>query len=913
MTVNSKSVLPDLTDDIVLAKLVQELTDRFRRGEPVVLEAIVQQYPQYAGQLEDLLPTVQALAVLDLTADRGDRQQHVGDDPAFGGTIGEYQIVREIGRGGMGIVYEARQLSLNRRVALKVLPFAAALDSRALARFQQESLAAAQLDHPHIVPVYGVGADRGVHYYAMRFVEGHSLAQVIAGMLGAAEPFSRDVEKYAKPFSREAQPSALAALSVVSCQLSVPKFENPNPKSGPTDIALGCTSRLNTGVETTAVKRAPLSTDRDSNRPEYFRSVARLGIQAAEALDYAHEHSILHRDIKPGNLLIDDKGDVSITDFGLARTESAGNLTATGDLIGTLRYMSPEQVSANRGLVDRRTDVYSLGATLYELLALRAVFPGEDRAELLQQIGHDDPRPLKRIDAAIPEELQTIVLKCLEKDPADRYGTAHDLADDLHRFLDHRPIAAREPGIAERVRKWSRRHQTVVLASVVTLFVSTAFLAGSTLWVVHERDAAREAERQSAVQAELARTAEAQAQESLKRAEQSRRQEERQRKLAETAQREWRNAASLARTEQQTAQQTVEFVVNLFRSGDAVGLQGTGYRARSETVREMGIADLLSRAAERVRRELHDQPQTQATLLDTLGDIYRSLGMFSEAEPLLIDALELRKKDLPEGDSRIGESLHHLGWLKHDEGDYQGGEALYRSGLELFEKWPPAELRLKLRLQMSFAWLLSDYRKDVEAERIFRDVLAACAGKDKEYAVEITAAQAGAVSTLYAQGREDQAQLLTLQQLAAHNQLLFANAVLMVQRREAHRKSRDYDAALKIQQELLKIVRGELGVDHPSYALLLGEAAGFYRAMGDFRTAEKYIRESIAAGRHSLGEHPKVFEPLLQFATDLARRGDFNEAEEYCLRDRRQTLPAIRSTVFRLLRHDSSATCRIAL
>src|SRR5262245_58826722 len=175
----------DQSEDLHLARIVGEVAERFRVGESVAVESVIRQHPQYAEQLRELFPAVAALAELDATqahpSHRSDYQ------PDMGGAIGDYQLVREIGRGGMGIVYEARQLSLNRRVALKVLPFAAALDPRALARFQQESLAAAQLDHPHIVPVYGVGVDRGVHYYAMRYIEGRSLAQVIAEMRGAVE------------------------------------------------------------------------------------------------------------------------------------------------------------------------------------------------------------------------------------------------------------------------------------------------------------------------------------------------------------------------------------------------------------------------------------------------------------------------------------------------------------------------------------------------------------------------------------------------------------------------------------------------------------------------------------------------------------------------------------------------------
>ena len=261
-----------------------------------------------------------------------------GIDPALA-ELGDYRLVRELGRGGMGIVYEAEQVSLGRRVALKVLPFAAALDPPQLRRFQTEAHAAAQLHHTNIVPVFSVGCERGVHYYAMQFIDGRTLAQVILDQQ-RAEP---------------------------------PGHEPSWPHSGPS--ALGTTG--------------------DRAR---FRLVAELGIQAAEALDHAHRLGIVHRDIKPANLLLDVRGNLWITDFGLARLQDEAGLTMTGDLLGTLRYMSPEQALAHRGTVDHRTDIYSLGVTLYELLTLRPAWRRTDRQELLRRIAQEEPIAPRRLD-----------------------------------------------------------------------------------------------------------------------------------------------------------------------------------------------------------------------------------------------------------------------------------------------------------------------------------------------------------------------------------------------------------------------------------------------------------------------------------------------------------------------------------
>ena len=407
------------------------------------------------------------------------------DDVSPGiGELGDFRLLREVGRGGMGVVYEALQISLRRRVALKVLPFAAAIDPRRLERFKTEALTAAHVQHERIVPVHAVGCERGVHYYAMQFIEGQSLAALISELRCVRD------EDGSRPSSAGGEPGNRTAAR----DLRV----GPGEPGSSDEVTLAATT---------------ISRERLSDRSRYFDRVAGLARQAALALEHAHQAGIVHRDVKPGNLLLDLRAQLWITDFGLAQVIGDHGLTFTGELLGTLRYASPEQVLARRGIVDHRSDIYSLGATLYELLTLRPPFEGRDRNALIQEIACDDPPALYELDPSIPASLETIVLKALRKDPADRYGTAQEMADDLQRFLEHRPILARRPTPAERLRAWSRRHPSLVGIGFVALILLSAASTVSTALVRREqaKTLAEQRKAESAYQRERQRAEEAEA------------------------------------------------------------------------------------------------------------------------------------------------------------------------------------------------------------------------------------------------------------------------------------------------------------------------------------------------------------------------------------------------------------------
>ncbi len=450
---------PETCDDPRLLRATKEYLAELEAGRRPERAVFLSRFPGLAevlGPYLDALDLVHGAApLLDVSPSSGQSMPR-GPEPIPAEPLGDFRIVREIGRGGMGVVYEAVQRSLGRRVALKVLSFAAALDGRQLQRFKQEAMAAAHLHHTNIVPVHAVGEERGVHYYAMQLIEGQNLAALVEEL--RAERDATAGRETPRPGERETQRGRAAS-----------------------GHGLGSRSGM---VES-------LSLQRTGSPAASFRTATRLVQQAAEALEYAHQQGVVHRDVKPANLLVDGRGNVWVTDFGLALFHADAGLTQSGDLLGTLRYMSPEQAGGSRALVDHRTDVYSLGATLYELLTLTPLFAGPDRQSLLHQILNDDPVPPRNLDRSIPPELETIVLKALGKTPAERYATARELSDDLQRFLEDRPIKARRPTVFEKATKWARRHRAVVGSAVAALVLLVAGLSVATALIARAYDRER--------------------------------------------------------------------------------------------------------------------------------------------------------------------------------------------------------------------------------------------------------------------------------------------------------------------------------------------------------------------------------------------------------------------------------------
>jgi WD40 repeat protein/serine/threonine protein kinase/tetratricopeptide (TPR) repeat protein len=398
---------------------------------------------------------------------------HAGAPPLP--AVAGFEIVREVGRGGMGIVYEAIELALCRRVALKVLPPLSA-GPKTVARFHREVRAAGRLHHTNIVPIYGVGQDRGMFYYAMQFIEGEGLDRLIGrpGRNRAAPVHGRQTTEADAPRAGPLSPTHSGATAWFRLDDS----SRLKPSSGASGLA-------------------------------YARTVARIGLQVAGALAYAHKSGFLHRDIKPSNILLDPAGTAWVADFGLAKgAEEEEALTQTGDIIGTIRYLPPERLD---GRSDARGDVYSLGATLYELLTLRPVFDETDRSRLIERVLGTEPIPPRQIDRHIPHDLETVVLKAIEKDPARRYATADEMAEDLRRFLADEPILARRVSAVERYVRWARRHPAIaILGGVLTavligVTIASVLVAGRMAALAKVNERAAESERIAKLAAETAR------------------------------------------------------------------------------------------------------------------------------------------------------------------------------------------------------------------------------------------------------------------------------------------------------------------------------------------------------------------------------------------------------------------------
>jgi len=409
--------------------LAEEFADRLRRGEHPSVSIYADKHPEHAEQLRELLPAVAQMEMLK----RFRRATNPADKTTVPDRFGDFRIIRELGRGGMGVVFEAVQESLGRPVALKVLSSHSQFEKSKRERFVREAHAAAKLHHTNIVPVFGVGEQDGLPYYVMQLIRGEGLNSV--------------VDRWRDEVGMSPDPAG----STVAVNRAG-TIRKPREGTG--------------GVPETGNQKY-----RD------WMFVAEMGFQAADALHYAHRQGVLHRDVKPANLLLDPSGRVWVADFGLAKIVEREGLTASGEILGTLQYLPPESLA---GESDARSDVYGLGATLYELLTLEAPYHTDTPAQLLKQLTDTDPISPRKLNPEIPRDLETIVMKALARDPGRRYSSALEMARDLQAFMDDRPIKARRQSAIGRGWRWCRRNPAIALLSAN--MVAALVLAGIVGW-----------------------------------------------------------------------------------------------------------------------------------------------------------------------------------------------------------------------------------------------------------------------------------------------------------------------------------------------------------------------------------------------------------------------------------------------
>jgi serine/threonine protein kinase len=457
--------------------LADDFAARLRSGESVSVSEYTDRHPEIADLIRSVFAPIKVIEKARCQRDSARSDSPIPrPDPlreSIPGLLGDFEIVREIGRGGMGVVYEARQRSLKRPVALKVISGLSSASEARRERFRREAEAAAGLHHTNIVAVFGTGEDQGFLYYAMQLIHGMPLGELIRRLRHIGNPAAEDCEsEKADVAATNDEGTSAGGAAHDSDQIPaiirncVFNRDRTSIRSNPE--AKG-TARSRPDHDT--VNDLATSKPEDSTRaalpthPKYFRCAAELIANVAGGLDYAHRAGVLHRDIKPSNLILDHDGTLWITDFGVAKRAELEDMTQSGEIVGTLRYMAPEQLC---GTSDARSDIYSLGLTLYELLTWQPAIQASTGKWFEATSRGIIPKP-RQTNPKIPSDLELILLKACASDPVDRYGTAADFENDLRRFLEDRPILARRDSSFKKLRRVVRRNPTVTLLATASL------------------------------------------------------------------------------------------------------------------------------------------------------------------------------------------------------------------------------------------------------------------------------------------------------------------------------------------------------------------------------------------------------------------------------------------------------------
>ncbi len=655
--------------------------------------------------------------------------------------LGDYRLLREIGRGGMGIVYEAEQESLHRRVALKIMAGPSRWDSQARERFEREARSAAKLHHTNIVPIFEVGTASDECFYAMQYIDGIGLDALIARLAGKS--------------------GSLESIPVASPLVS-------------------------------------------ATHPKHYHALAQLALQVASGLAHAHVRGVIHRDIKPANLLLDTAGVVWITDFGLAK-HADDNLTRTGDLFGTIRYMAPERF---RGMDDPRCDIYALGATLYELVTRQAAYPDMTEPSHFARLDVEPPAP-STIAPNVPRDLETIILKAMDRDPERRYQTAQELTDDLRRFLDDEPIRARPIGMLGRATRWARRRP--VLASLIGAVVAltATVIVGAITAAMAFRDLAEN-------EAHLRRKADA---------------------ASELASKQAKAAVDAHKASQEIS----DLMLGVLDETDPLAFSGRVFsgNGRSE---ELKPAIVLQRTLDKLKTAAEIQPKERAKLLCKIGAIYVSIGEVDKGRPLLEESLSLRRAEHGPESLEVAETLHQIGLAHLTRKSYDEAEEAYRKALAIRERYLHPDDRL-ITLTLTQLGVVKAFDHDsVAAAELLQRAQASLrkhpGPESREYAITIIVL---AMVHLGDGKVNEAAQLLpeALRLIEKHEgDTPLARAVRLYL--QAHFASRIGVRELATEPfvESIQLVTKSLGEDHFLVLLVRTELASHYHEIGKLKEAD---------------------------------------------------------------------------
>ena len=838
---------PELAADseACLDIIYSELCLREELGQSPSEEEYLQRFPDLATELQPLFDVHRALdneALLQLSGEP--TRDFAPHSPALPGSDAvangrqRYRLVRLHKSGGLGHVYVAFDEELHRQVAVKQMQSGNADRPESRSRFLVEAEITGRLEHPGIVPVYGLGHDsQGRPFYAMRLIKGESLQAAI--------------DRYHEAADR--QDGSASAMQ--------------------------------------------------------FRMLLRRLIDVCNAIAYAHSRGVLHRDLKPENIMLGPYGETLVVDWGLAKTftlagrtddESEETLlkpssgdgsapTQTGLAVGTPHYMSPEQAAGWHEDLGPESDVYSLAATLYYLLTGGAPFRGVATEELLDHVRRGDFPPPRLVRREAPAALETVCLKGMALDPTQRYGTPRALAEDLERWLADEPVRAYQESWPQRLTRWGRRHRAWTRAVAAALVLVTLVSSVSAIVVRQKERRAQRLAQDNEQIAQREQSARQTAERERHLADAARQAAEAARQQAESAERQAQLSAEEARQQFTNAQEAANFLASLFHAADYTRLNEYGLRASRQKPEDLTARQLLDRGADELPKRFANQPELQAHLMNTLGNVYRSLGVYDRAEPLLEQALALRQEALSPSHADVAASLHNLAWLRHDMGEYKEAERLYRQALAMrVALFGPDDLSTATT-KFNLAWLLGDVSQfdrqtGAESERLYREVIAARRKHLGDTHRDVAIAQAGLSRALFNKGASAEALVVIAQAMHNFEQLEETDSPLGIARlyfdAASLRTQRRYEESERLHRQVIERAKEYLGDEHPFVALLIGDLAGLLRVKGDTAEAEEAIREALDIGRRSPARgHPKMLAAMREFADALRDRGDVAEAE----------------------------------